>query len=208
MTLSLCCLLIAGAAQAPSRLLGDLDSGWDETWRREQLGGAETLYDAVEEDGGRVLRARSDDAATALFRALDRPRRAAGISWRWKVERSLRGNADERERRGDDYAARLFVIFGATTLGRNTRALCYVWAGELPIGTTFRSPYVSQVQTVVLQSGDGRAGTWVTEQRNLAADYRAAFGEEPPPVGAVALMVDTDDTGARAVAWYDEIVLR
>ncbi|NIQ52182.1 MAG: DUF3047 domain-containing protein, partial [Gemmatimonadetes bacterium] len=32
-------------------------------------------------------------------------------------------------------------------------------------------------------------------------------GEEPDPVSAVALMVDTDDTGRRATAWFDDVVL-
>lgn len=36
-------------------------------------------------------------------------------------------------------------------------------------------------------------------------DYRQAFGEDPPKVGAVAIMTDTDNTGEQAVAWYGAI---
>jgi hypothetical protein len=36
-------------------------------------------------------------------------------------------------------------------------------------------------------------------------DYRRAFGEDPPKVGAVAIMTDTDNTGEQAVAWYGAI---
>jgi hypothetical protein len=42
-------------------------------------------------------------------------------------------------------------------------------------------------------------------QRNLLDDYRQAFGEEPPNVGAIAIMTDTDNTGETAVAWYGDI---
>ncbi len=31
------------------------------------------------------------------------------------------------------------------------------------------------------------------------------FGEEPPVIGAVALMTDTDNTGGEAIAYYVDI---
>jgi hypothetical protein len=58
---------------------------------------------------------------------------------------------------------------------------------------------------VAVESGDGNAGRWVDEERNLVEDYRRAFGENPPMVGAVAIMTDTDNTGEHAVAWYGAI---
>ena len=58
---------------------------------------------------------------------------------------------------------------------------------------------------VAVESGDGNAGRWIDEERNLAEDYRLAFGEDPPRIGAVAIMTDTDNTGEEAVAWYGAI---
>jgi hypothetical protein len=162
----------------------------------------------VTEGVERVLRADSDAAATALFRQLDLPGRTTQISWRWKVDHSLAGELDETQRDGDDYAARLFVIFGDGELNRDARALCYVWAADKPVGSSYRSPYVDGVHTVVLQSGNERAGEWVREARDFVADYRRAFGEDPDAVAAIALMVDTDDTGSQATAWYDDVVIR
>jgi DUF3047 family protein len=52
---------------------------------------------------------------------------------------------------------------------------------------------------------NGNAGKWIEEERNLVDDYRRAFGEDPPKVGAVAIMTDTDNTGEQAVAWYGAI---
>ena len=42
-------------------------------------------------------------------------------------------------------------------------------------------------------------------EKHLVEDYRRAFGEDPPKVGAVAIMTDTDNTGEEAVAWYGAI---
>jgi hypothetical protein len=60
---------------------------------------------------------------------------------------------------------------------------------------------------VAVESGNAKAGTWVTEERNVYEDYRALFGEDPPPIGAVALMTDTDNTGGEAEALYGDIFL-
>ncbi|MGZ8472135.1 MAG: DUF3047 domain-containing protein [Candidatus Deferrimicrobiaceae bacterium] len=38
-------------------------------------------------------------------------------------------------------------------------------------------------------------------------DFRALFGEDPPAIGAVPLMTDTDNTGGEAVAYYGDIFL-
>ena len=59
-----------------------------------------------------------------------------------------------------------------------------------------------------METGDGKAGTWVFEDRNVYVDYRMLFGEDPPPMGAVALMTDTDNTGGEAVAFYGDITLQ
>jgi len=42
---------------------------------------------------------------------------------------------------------------------------------------------------------------WRQEERNIYEDYRKYFGEEPPKVGAIAIMTDTDNTGEKATAW-------
>ena len=200
-------LLLCGG-QVPAGVWEDFGPGWEARWQTQQLGGWETRY-RVERDGEEwVLRVDSEASATALYRVVAGPPEAASVAWRWRVERSLAAGEDEKERGGDDYAARLFVIFGDGELRSDTRALCYVWAGSMPVGSSYRSPVVDGVHTVVLQSGDDRAGEWAIEKRDFAADYRRAFGAEPGPVGAIAVMVDTDDTGLRATAWYDDIVIR
>lgn len=53
----------------------------------------------------------------------------------------------------------------------------------------------------------GVLGIACIPEPDIYEDYRKFFGEEPPLLGAVALMTDTDNTGEEAVAWYGDITL-
>lgn len=205
------CGVLARAEPPPDVLRESFDPGWRSRWSERTLrrwAPANRLD--VETDAGdpAALRVESQASASALWRSLDVPA-AAGLhlGWRWKVERSLSGNARERSRGGDDYAARILVGFERAVFDRDTRALCYVWAGQLPAGTELRSPYSANVATIVLESGDGRAGAWVSERRDLVADFRRSFGRAPRRLSGIAIVVDTDDTGGRARAWFDDLGL-
>jgi hypothetical protein len=187
-------------------IVEDFEGGWENRWRSQNLGRGRTSYTVVDDDGSRVLRAMSEDAGSAVIRRLYLdPLTDGTIEWRWRIAGNLTGNTRERERAGDDYTARLFVVFGSG--GSIRDALCYVWASEEPPGSMYPSPYVKSVAMIVLRSGDARVGEWVTERRDVLADYRAFFGEEPEAPTAIALMVDTDDTGTNGQAWFDDIRL-
>jgi len=179
---------------------GDL-SGWSPRIFHE-----ETSYRLVKDDGTTVLQAESRAAASGLVKEirLD-PRSLPILRWSWKIERTLE-KGDERTKAGDDYAARVYVVF-PNILFWKTRAVNYIWANRLPVGRSVPNAYTSNSVMVAVESGNDRAGTWVREERNIYEDYRALFGKEPPEIGAVAIMTDTDNTGGEAVAWYGDITL-
>lgn len=179
---------------------GDL-SGWT-----PKIFQGKTTY-TLQEDGGKtVLRAESRGAASGLIKEirLD-PRSAPMLRWSWKIERTL-ARGDERTKAGDDYAARVYVVFPSLLFWR-TRAVSYIWANRLPVGESLPNAYSSDAVMMAIESGNGKAGTWVHEERNIYEDYRALFGKEPPPLGAVAIMTDTDNTGEETIAWYGDITL-
>ena len=183
-----------------------------------------TRYGLVRDGERWVLRADSEASASALYRPLDLdPRDYPRLTWRWKVANVL-VNADARRKTGDDYAARVYVAFrydparatawekaafGAWRLVYGTYpprgVVNYVWDNRLPPGTTLDNAYTDRAKMIVLRSGAADVGRWVTETRNVADDYRRLFGGEPPRIAGVAVMTDTDDTGERAVAWYDAL---
>ena len=84
----------------------------------------------------------------------------------------------------------------------------YVWDNRQPVGTVRPNAYTDRTRMWVLESGTARAGEWVTETRDLAADFRAAFGEAPPDLIGIAIATDTDNTGEHATAWFGDLVLR
>ena len=163
-----------------------------------------TIYTVVTDETGRaVLQAHSASAHAGLVRPLELPSPvSATLRWRWKVPHALTGNDRERTRAGDDYAARVFVVFETSALPLRTRAINYVWAAHEPVGAVFPSPYTRNVAMVVQRSGDTEAGAWREERRDVLADYRNFFGESPTRLSAVAILVDTDNTGRTAEAWF------
>ena len=59
-----------------------------------------------------------------------------------------------------------------------------------------------RVRTIVLRNGSDAPGHWQRESRDVAADFLRAFGDESatvPPLTAVIVAGDADNTGARSV---------
>jgi hypothetical protein len=190
-------------------ILGSFESGWREQWSERVFGDEATTYEVVDEGGMPVLRARSEGTASWFMRRIDvETGDSTRMAWRWKVEQTLQDNRSEREKRGDDYVARVLVAFEPRWPQWRTHTLCYVWSAHEAVGSTFKNPYAGNVVMMVVRSGDAEAGAWVSEERDVMADYRRAFGETPSQISAVCVMVDTDDTGSQATAWFDDITLR
>ena len=197
---------VVTAGTAPGQLpVADFEGGLDPAWTVKSFKG-ETVYRVVSDNGNRVLQADSKGTASGLVKKLDLdPRDYPILAWRWKVAGTI-PQGDERTRAGDDYAARVYVIFPHWFFPK-TRTLNYIWANHLPQGTFLPNAYTGNAVMVAVESGPDRAGQWLTERRDIVADYRRAFGEEPPRIGAIAVMTDTDNTGASATAWYDDLRL-
>ena len=58
---------------------------------------------------------------------------------------------------------------------------------------------------IVLEKGKEQVGRWVEESVDVLADYRKAFGRDPPATAGLAVMSDTDNTGGYAVVSLDFI---
>jgi hypothetical protein len=202
----------------------------DETWRvvtLPRVKPAEVSF--VPGEGRDAVRIQAVAAAASAVRTLSPAASAGMVSWQWKVDRVVEG-ADLARREGDDYAARFYVTFDVplealpfATRARirlarlfygaeiPTAAICYVWDNTHPVGTSAWNAYTSQVRMVVLQSGGARAGQWVAERRDVAQDFRAAFGARhpglEPRVSGIAVSADTDQTGEAVTAWFRDVAL-
>jgi hypothetical protein len=228
--LAAACLLVASAASArPSVQVGDFSSAplgtTPNAWRIARLPLVKpTEFQVATVAGVTGVRMDARDAGAALSRSVQvDPASTPILRWRWRVDTLVEG-ADIRRKQSDDLPARLYVMFdypierlplleqGKIRLARSVAgdlvpaaALCYVWDGNLAEGTTLWSPYSKRVRVVVAERGSGQLGHWVDEERNVAADFRKAFGEEPPPITGIAIGADTDQTGGSARGWFADI---
>ena len=174
-------------------------------WQSKTFSG-DTHYNLVNEDGQTVLRADSRATASGLYREVSVDLGKTPIlNWKWKIDGILAASADERTRAGDDYPARVYVIFSKGLQFWRTYAINYVWSNRLPVGSSWPNAFTGNARMIAVENGSERAGLWVYERRDVRADYRRLFGEEPGRVDAVAIMTDTDNTGTNATAWYGDI---
>jgi hypothetical protein len=173
--------------------------------------------------GERALRIESRASYAMLVHELPPapPSAQARLRWRWRVDEPVAG-ADLRAKAGDDTALRVCALFDAPleALAFAERArlqlaralsgqalpsatLCYVWDAGLAPDTVLANVYSARVRYWVL--GPARLGEWSAHERSLAADYRRAFADEargpPPPLVGIGVGADSDNTGARSLAW-------
>ena len=186
----------------------------------------------MQQGGQRVLKVEADDSYGNLVHATQAPLNASTtLAWRWRVDTFVQ-DADLRTRAGDDGAAKVCVFFDfpadRLSFGERTRlalarrttgedvpseALCYVWDNKEAKGTALVNAFTKRMRMVVLESGPAATpGTWLSEKRNLLADYRRVFGDEAgdtlPDVVAVAISADADNTHGRGLAYFSDLDLR
>ena len=191
------------------------------------------VFSLVADEGKTVLRVDSSSSAGSLDIPIVDPGATAGsagaeriLEWRWKVNRLLE-KADMEDKSSDDHPARVFVFFDVpieslsfiernkiriaraiTGLDVPTAALCYVWDNKHRVGYKAWSPYTHRERKIVLQSGPQSVGQWVAEARDVAADFREAFGFEAPAVSSIAVGNDSDNTHDRVTSWFGDVGFR
>ena len=174
-------------------------------WEVKEFKGL-TRYQPLQEEGRTVIRANAKGSASGLFKKVELdPKTYRYLSWSWKIVGTVVGG-DEKTKAGDDYAARIYVVFPGRFFWQ-TRAINYIWANKLPKGEFVPNAFTANAMLLAVQSGQAKSGQWTEENRDILADYRRMFGKEPRNIGAIAIMTDTDNTGAEATAWYGEITL-
>lgn len=150
---------------------------------------------------GAVLRLSSAGRAAWFYRELSPPLSQAGhLRWSWRaVEMPTR--SDLRDERVDDSPIRVYVVFGKPRrfFGGGERIIFYSYGNAEPVGYAGAS-HVSSKLHVIRVDGVAERGVWQEHDVDPLEDYRRIWHDDPPPVTAVGLMQDTDQTRERAVA--------
>jgi Protein of unknown function (DUF3047) len=189
--------------RAPQRLPAD---GVPVGWTAKEFVGQASV-ELVRDEARLALRLRSEHSSFALYRdVVVDLNEFPFLSWAWKVVR-LPADGDVRERATDDQAAQVYVIFPRWPWPlKSSDVIGYVWDSRAPVGTQLTSTKAANVKIIVVASGRREADTWRVEQRDVAKDYVALFGRQPPRVGEVAVMIDTNDTRGVAEALIGDLV--
>ncbi len=180
-----------------------------------------TRYSAESLDGQPALRIDARASYGNLAQALAGAA-PAQLRWSWRVDQPNPAT-DLRSKAGDDSAVKVClsfdlpldrVAFFERELLRLARTrspeplpaatLCWVWGHAEAPGTVLPNVYSKRVRYIVLRGQADAAGRWFEETRDVAADFRAAFGDESdtvPPVSALLVSGDADNTGASSLAY-------
>ena len=210
--LLLCCTIlfatsIASNAAVPETELhiGRFSAGDLAGWKEQTIWNAKkSSYSFVPNNGKKSLMGKSNSSASGLINKIEIDSKAYPIiKFSWKIDHTVK-KGNERIKEGHDFAARLYVVFSRGFFSR-TRAIEYVWGNVMRKGELLRSPYSSNVVMIAVDAGEELAGQWTSHKRNYYEDYRTAFGEEAPKVGAIAIMTDSDNTHENAIGYYGDI---
>jgi hypothetical protein len=197
---------------------GPAAPAWD---HRTFPGKAATRFAYAHHEGRDAIAVQADASASMLRQVLRiEPEQLGRVRFSWKVQ-ALIAQADLGLRDRDDAPVRIVLAFDGdrsrfspadAALSDLAHALTgepmpyatlmYVWGNRRAPGTVVRSPRTSRLRTLVVESGPHRLNRWLDYERDIAADYRHAFGEAPGALVGVAIMTDSDNTKSRAQAWY------
>jgi hypothetical protein len=164
--------------------------------------------------GKGIIKAESLGTRSSLFKEVGEKEKDLPIlSWGWKISNVVR-SAIETKKDRFDAAARVMVVFGKAGGFRgfggepSGTKIEYIWATRLPKGHIFDHPGEKNCKVFVLESGETKAGQWISEKRNIHKDYKTAFGTEPSGLLAIGIQTDTDQSNERVTTYYSEPILR
>ena len=156
-------------------------------------------------NGQQVLRASTQGQASGLFKEVNIDlTKTPYLNWSWQVQNLFKDN-NEHSKNGDDYPARIYVVVSGGVFFWNTKAINYVWSSNQPTGSEWPNAYTGNAKMLAVRSGEKQLGQWVTERRNVREDLKKFFAEDVKKIDAIAVMVDGDNTGQAATAYFGDI---
>lgn len=231
-------LILAGcAAPPPANPLAESDwaraslvagAPPGEVWTHQVFGNRKpTRYQPVRHEGRTAVHAHSESGNSTVRLRLGLPEPASGtVAFSWYVT-ALNPAFDLSERDTSDAVARVILTFEGdrSQLGRRDHmlsdlaqlvtgeampyaTLMYVWDPRLPVGSVVYNAHTRRIRKLVVESGPERLGRWLDYERDIAADFRQAFGEAPGRLTGIGIMTDANNTESSAQAWYGPLAFR
>ena len=181
-----------------------------------------TRYSFETVDGREALRIQVQSSYGNLVHELAAAEAPQRLRWAWRMQQPNTA-VDLRSKAGDDAAVKVCMSFDMALdrvpfmerqvlrIARNrtgqdlpAATLCWVWGAAENKGALMPNAFSRRVRTIVLRNGSDALATWFEESRDVAADFRRAFGDEsaePPPLSAIIVAGDGDNTGGASLAF-------
>jgi hypothetical protein len=173
-------------------------------WKNKSFEG-KTQYSLKENGQNSYLQANSMQSASALYKKVKiNIDETPYLNWCWRVDQAL-PELDEKTKTGDDYAARIYVVFKTGYTPLSTKALNYVWSSNNTTDKYWPNPFTEKAIMIPLRSKQDKAGTWQHEKVNIKEDLKQYFKKLPIYIDGVAIMTDTDNSQGKASASYGDI---
>jgi hypothetical protein len=186
-----------------------------------------TQYSSTRKEGRFAWEAVSEQSASMWRKPVYlAPAQLGEVTFSWWVSDLLPGADLAVSGQGDSPARVIFAFDGdhnklsmrnrmlfemaSTLTGEELpyATLMYVWANDTPQESVLLNPRTDRIRKIVLESGARHLRQWRDYRRQLATDFRLAFGEEPGPLIGVAFMTDTDNTHTATRTWYGDVQLK
>ena len=198
-----------------------LTPGGGTAWEEFRLAGKTFVpFEPVMSDRP-ALRVQAVRSVSVLRQRFGQPVQFAGtLVFSWRAD-GLPDGADLKDAGATDAPVRILLAFEGDRSRWSPRAhrmselsqlltgeplpyatLSYVWSPDDAVESVLINPRTDRIRKVVVESGASHLGQWRDYRRDVRADFIRAFGEEPGPLVAVALMTDTDNTASKLQAWY------
>jgi len=210
-------LAVATAAWAQSQVVVEDWStqtvgskGLPEGWKAQNWGSPKYDFTIVSEEGRKALHMKSAGDGSTASRDIKGKvdiKQTPILEWSWKVTTLPKGG-DACRKDADDEAAQVYVAWPRFPEQVRSRIIGYIWDTTEPVGKFCRSEKTGTVTYVVLRSGTADLGTWQTERRNVAEDFKKIYHEDPDSPAAVSIAIDSNDTNSTAEAFIGPILFK
>ncbi|MGH7702855.1 MAG: DUF3047 domain-containing protein [Gemmatimonadales bacterium] len=205
--IALALLLLLGQAGAPLDILRLAEAapgaGVPPGWKVRPVRGQIVPDTEIRGEGdGPVFRVTGAGRAAWFYRELSPrlPEAAGSLHWSWRVLEAPAGT-DLRAKQTDDSPIRVYVVFGKPggLFGGSGRIIFYTYGNSEPPDYSGAS-LVGDKLHVIRVDGAAERGVWQEHGVEPFADYRRIWHRNPPPITAIGVMQDTDQTRAMAAA--------
>jgi len=164
-----------------------------------------TSYSLGSNENGNYLRAEAEGVGSGLGKKIEIDlNNTPYINITWKIEKDLNG-IDEKSKKGHDYAARVFVVKKTGLTALSNKAINYIFSSNNSINDHWRSPYTKSSIDYVLSTTKENLNEWVTVKANVKNHFKKLHDIDVDILNSVALMTDTDQTGLKAISYYQNI---